>query len=54
MLSLADFKKLVADDIRGLSEKEIEILFVVTNNFSNIAYKIWSTKSKESAKKMLQ
>jgi len=42
MLSLADFKKLVADDIKNLSEKEIEVIYAVSTTFANVAYKKWS------------
>lgn len=42
MLSLADFKKLVAEDIKNLSEKEIESLYCASISFANFAFKKWT------------
>lgn len=43
-MTLEEFKKLCADDIKNLSEKEIELLYKASVNFANFAYKKWIEK----------
>ncbi|QQR65402.1 hypothetical protein IPH92_02390 [Candidatus Kaiserbacteria bacterium] len=40
-MTLEEFKKLCADDIKNLPEKEVESLFRISTSFANFAYKKW-------------
>lgn len=40
-MTLEEFKKISKDEIKDLSEKEIDLLFRMSNLFANFAYKKW-------------
>ena len=44
MISLIDFKKLVADDIQNLSEKEVELAYRIATVFGDVGIKKWIKK----------